>query len=215
VRGREFREGSRRREWPRVRAGHKVDTTTQIAEGIAGNDIVVGHGGGIYVTTPCGNGNAVWYVSPKGEKKIVDKGLKFPTRVALSPDQSLLHVAGYASHWVYGYQVQPDGSLTNRQKYYHPHAPDTAAGAGADGIRVDRDGRLRVATRLGLQVCDQAGRVNCVIPTPNGRVANLTFGGADFDTLYATCGDRVYKRKVKVKGANAFGEPIKPKPPRL
>jgi sugar lactone lactonase YvrE/enterochelin esterase-like enzyme len=188
---------------------------TVIADGFAGNDIVVRHDGGVYATNPGGNGNAVWYVSPRGEKKIVDKGLKFPNGVTLSPDQSLLYVADYGSHWVYSYQVQPDGSLTNKQKYYHLHAPDTADDAGADGIRVDRDGRLWVATRLGLQVCDQAGRVNCIIPTPNGKIANLTFGGADFDTLYVTCGDRVYKRKVKVKGANAFEAPIKPKAPQL
>ena len=80
---------------------------------------------------------------------------------------------------------------------------------------VDRDGRLYVATRMGLQVCDQAGRVNCIIPTPNGRISNLCFGGENFDTLIATCGDRVYKRKVKVRGANAYEPPIKPPPPRL
>jgi sugar lactone lactonase YvrE/enterochelin esterase-like enzyme len=191
--------------------------TTVIAEGIAGNDIVVGHGGGVWVTHPGGgrDPSLVWYVSPKGEKKVVDKGLKFANGITLSPDQSLLYVADYASHWVYSYQVQPDGSLTNKQKYFHLHAPDTADDAGADGIRVDRDGRLWVTTRLGLQVCDQAGRVNCIIPTPNGRIANLSFGGENFDTLFATCGDRVYKRKVKVKGANAFQEPIKPRPPQL
>ena len=94
--------------------------------------------------------------------------------------------------------------------FYHLHAPDTADSAGADGIRVDRDGRLYVTTLMGIQVCDQAGRVNCIIPTPNGKVANLCFGGADFQTLFATCGERVYKRKVKVKGANAYDPPIKP-----
>ena len=88
-------------------------------------------------------------------------------------------------------------------------------GRGADGIRVDRDGRLYVTTRMGIQVCDQAGRVNCIIPTPNGKVANLCFGGADFQTLFATCSDRVYKRKLKVKGANAYESPIEPKAPRL
>ena len=41
------------------------------------------------------------------------------------------------------------------------------------------------------------------------------FGGEQFDTLYATCGPRVYARKVKVHGANAFQAPVKPKPPRL
>jgi sugar lactone lactonase YvrE len=141
--------------------------------------------------------------------------LKYSNGVVLSPDQSLLYVADYASHWVYSYQVEPDGSLTHKQKYYHLHVPDTADDSGADGMRVDRDGRLYVATRMGIQVCDQAGRVNCIIPTPNGRIANLCFGGENFDTIFATCGDRVFMRKVKVKGANAFQAPIKPPAPRL
>jgi sugar lactone lactonase YvrE/enterochelin esterase-like enzyme len=180
---------------------------TVIAEGFRGNDLVVGHNGGIYVTNPSSNPNEpskVWFINSSGEKREVDTGLRFANGVTLSPDQSLLYVAESRSHWVYSYQVQPDGSLKFKQRYYHLHVPDTADDGGADGLRVDRDGRLYVATRLGIQVCDQAGRVNCIIPTPNGRVANLCFGGENFDTLFATCGDRVYKRKVKVQGANAF-----------
>jgi len=190
---------------------------TAIAEGIRGNDLVVRHDGGIYVTHPGGNGSPsmIWYISPQGDKRVVDNGLKFANGIALSPDQTLLYVADFASHWVYSFQVQPDGSLAYKQKYYHLHVPDTADDGGADGMRVDRDGRLYVATRMGIQVCDQAGRVNCIIPTPNGRVANLCFGGAEFQTLFATCGDRVYKRKVKVKGANASEAPTKPTAPRL
>ena len=189
-----------------------------IADGIAGNDIVVRHDGGVYVTHPGGGRepSLVWYISPKGEKKVVDKGgVKFTNGVTLSPDQTLLYVADYASHWVYSYQIQPDGSLAYKQRYYHLHAPDTADDSGADGIRVDRNGRLYVATRMGIQVCDQPVRVNSIIPTPNGRVANLCFGGEKFDTLFATCGDRVYKRKVKVQGAQAFQEPNKPARPQL
>ncbi len=111
--------------------------------------------------------------------------------------------------------MQPDGSLKDKQKFYHLHVPDTADDSGADGLRVDRDGRLFVASRMGIQVCDQAGRVNCIIPTPNGRIANLCFGGPESDTLYAACGDKVYKRKLKCRGANAFQPPHKPAPPRL
>ena len=188
-----------------------------IADGIRGNDLVVGHKGDIYVTHP-GAGrepSLIWHISPKGEKKIVDRGLRFSNGITLSPDQSLLYVADYASHWVYSYQVQPDGSLAHKQRYYHLHVPDSADDSGADGIRVGRNGRLYVATRLGIQVCDQAGRVNCIIPTPNGKVSNVCFGGADFDTLFATCGDCVYKRKLKVRGSQAFQAPHKPAPPRL
>ena len=68
---------------------------------------------------------------------------------------------------------------------------------------------------MGIQVCDQPGRVNCIIPTPNGRVANLCFGGEGMDTIFATCGDKVFKRKLKIQGASAWGEPNKPAPPKL
>jgi gluconolactonase len=191
---------------------------TVIADGFRGNDLVVRHDGTIYATNPSQNPaepSKVWSISPKGEKRVVDTGLKFSNGVTLSPDQSLLYVADSRSHWVYSYQVQPDGSLAYKQRYDHLHLPDAADDSGADGMRVDRDGRLYVATRLGIQVCDQAGRVNVIIPTPNGKVSNLCFGGEDFRTIYATCGDRVYKRKVKVQGAQAYDAPFKPASPRL
>ncbi len=187
--------------------------TKTIADGFVGNDIVVRHDGSIYVTSPGGEvlySSSVWYISPKGEKKIVDTGMRFFKGVTVSPDQAFLYVADFLTHWIYSYQIQPDGSLAHKQKYYHLHVPDTADDSAADGIRADRDGRLYAATRMGIQVCDQAGRVNCIIPTPNGKISNLCFGGKDFDTLFATCGDKVFKRKMKIKGVNAYQEPIKP-----
>jgi sugar lactone lactonase YvrE/enterochelin esterase-like enzyme len=191
-----------------------------VAEGLRGNDLVVRHDGSLYVTEPPADPrnpmpSKIWYISPQGEKRVVDTGLRFANGVTLSPDQSLLYVADSRTHWVYSYQVQSDGSLAYKQRYFHLHVPDTADDSGADGMRVDRDGRLYVATRMGIQVCDPAGRVNCILPTPNGRIANLCFGGAGFDTLFATCGDRVFKRKLKVQGANAFQAPLKPAAPRL
>jgi sugar lactone lactonase YvrE/enterochelin esterase-like enzyme len=191
---------------------------TVIAEGFKGNDLVVLHNGGLYVTNPGWNGtdpSKIWYISPAGEKKVVDTGLRFSNGITVSPDQTLLYVDDSRTHWVFSYQIQPDGSLAYKQKYYHLHMPDTADDSGADGMRTDKDGRLYVATRMGIQICDQAGRVNCIVPTPNGKVANLTFGGENFDTIYAACGDKIYSRKVKVKGSNAYQAPTKPKPPNL
>ena len=202
---------------PKILAYDTDGKMSVVAEGIVGNDIIVAHNGNLYVTHPGGGNNPslVWLIKPDGAKKVVDTGLKFSNGITLSPDQTLLYVDDSRSHWVYSYQIQADGSLQHKQRYYHLHVPDTADDSGADGMRVDRDGRLYVATRLGLQVCDQAGRVNCIIPTPNGKLANLTFGGANFDTIYAACGDKVYKRKLKVKGAQAWDAPNKPGNPRL
>ena len=82
-------------------------------------------------------------------------------------------------------------------------------------MTVDSAGRLYVATTMGIQICDQAGRVNCIIPTPNGKVSSLAFGGSDFSTLFATCGDKVFKRKLKTRGAPSFLPPVKPAAPKL
>jgi sugar lactone lactonase YvrE len=192
--------------------------STVIAEGIAGNDIVVAHNGNIYATHPGANNRTpskVWLIRPGGEKVEVDSGLRYANGVMLSPDQTLLYVADYWSHWVYSYKIQPDGTLASKQRYYWLHCPDNADDSSADGMKVDRNGRLYVATSLGIQVCDQAGRVNCIIPTPNKRITNLCFGGEKFDTLYATCVDKVYKRKVKTVGVHAWAAPVKPGAPRL
>ena len=189
-----------------------------IAEGFRGNDLVVRQDGLIYVTEPGWDGTSpskVWLIRPNGEKQVADTGLIFANGITLSPDQSLLYVDDTRSHWVYSYQIQPDGSLRSKQRYFHLHEPDWSDDSGADGMRCDRDGRVYVATRMGIQVCDQAGRVECIIPTPNGKIANLTFGGPRFDTIFAACADKIYKRKVQVQGALPFQAPIKPNAPRL
>ena len=49
----------------------------------------------------------------------------------------------------------------------------------------------------------------------NQGTSNISFGGENFNTLFATCGDKVYKRRLKVKGANAWDMPNKPAQPRL
>lgn len=200
-----------------IRATDPAGKAAVFADGFRGNDLVVRHDGGMYVTNPGSGGepSRIWFISAKGEKKIVDTGLKYANGVTLSPDQSLLYVADMRTRWVYSYQVQPDGSLAFKQKFYYLHVPASADDSGADGLRTDRAGRLYAATRMGIQVADQAGRVNGILPTPNGKVSNLTFGGPAFDTLFATCGDKVFRRKLKVQGALAFQPPVTPKPPRM
>ena len=189
-----------------------------IASDISGNDLVIAHNGNIYVTQPRAenpNSSRVTMVRPDGSQQVVDTGIRLANGVTLSPDQTLLYVADTRSHWVYSYQIQADGTLQYKQRYFWLHVPDDAEDSGADGMRVDRDGRLYVATRMGIQICDQPGRVNAILPLPNGRCSNLCFGGENFDTLFVTAGDKVFKRKLKTRGANSWEAPNKPATPRL
>jgi gluconolactonase len=143
--------------------------------------------------------------------------LKFANGVSLSPDQTQLYVTESASHWVWVYQVQSDGTLTYKQRYGWLHVPDNEENAWSDGLRCDTAGRVYVASRLGIQVLDQMGRVNAIIPIPAtaGQASNLCFGGKNFDTIYVTAVDKVYRRKLKVRGANTFEKPYKPVAPKL
>jgi sugar lactone lactonase YvrE/enterochelin esterase-like enzyme len=187
---------------------------TVIADDIESNDLCIGANGNLYVTDP--THKKVWLIPAGGTKRVVDEGLKFANGVRLSPDQSLLYVADTQAQFIYSYQIQPDGSLLYKQKYYYLHLVDGSTQSGADGMTLDTEGRLYVATEMGIQFCDQAGRVNGIIPKPQNRwLAHLALGGPKFDELYAFCTDKVYRRKTRVTGVNSALPPIKPPAPRL
>ncbi len=179
---------------------------TVIADSISGNDIVVANNGNIYVTSPAGvdKPSKIYLIRPGAKKEIVDEGLKFANGLVLTPDQTQLYITESASHWVWIYQVQPDGKLIYKQHYGWLHTRDEDENAWSDGIRCDTAGRVYVTSKIGIQIMDQAGRVNAIIPVPAGQPSNLCFAGPNFDILYMTAGDKVYRRKLRTKGINGF-----------
>lgn len=189
-----------------------------MADSIGGNDLVVANNGNIYVTVPNGtNPGKIYLVRPGGEKVMVDEGIKFPNGVTLSPDQTQLYVTESASHWVWIYKIKTDGTLEFKQKYGWLHVPDWEENAWSDGLKCDTAGRVYIATRLGIQILDQLGRVNAIIPIPpsSGQASNVCFGGQDFNILYVSAGDEVFRRKLNTRGANTFDKPVKPGNPRM
>ena len=190
-----------------------------MANDIAGNDLVVANNGNIYVTSPNGvapSGKLI-LIHQNGERAVVDSTLKFPNGVTLSPDQTQLYATESASHWVWIYKIKPDGGLTYKQRYGWLHVPDWEENAWSDGLKCDTAGRIYVATRIGIQILDQLGRVNAIIPAPpsNGQTSNLCFGGPGFNILYVTAGDKVFRRKLKTRGANSFERSMRPEKPRM
>jgi gluconolactonase len=207
---------------PPTKEVHRYKTPTNyevVADATPGNDITISYSGNIYVTSPDGREkpSKIYLIKPNGERNVVDEGLKFANGLCLSPDQTQLYVTESTSHWVWVYQVQPDGTLKHKQKYGWLHVRDSDDNTWSDGVKCDRDGRVYVTSLSGIQVLDQLGRVNAIIPTPKtkGQVSNLCFGGANFDIMYVSVHDKVFRRKVKVNGANNWDRPLKPAPPRL
>lgn len=197
----------------------KNEKETVVADSIGGNDLVIARNGNIYVTSPDGTTkpSKIYLIRPNGEKIVVDEGIKFANGIALSPDQTQLYITESATHWVWIYKIKPDGTLAYKQHFGWLHMADADDNAWSDGLKCDTAGRVFVATKTGLQIMDQLGRVNAILPVPpsNNQVSNLYFGGPDFNILYISAGDKIFRRKLNTRGANNFEAPFRPANPRL
>ena len=190
-------------------------TMEVVAENVLVNDLAVNARGDIYFTDS--PGKKVWLLPQGGAARVVDEGIDYPNGVLFSPDQSLLYVSDYAGQLSWAFHIAADGSLLHKQRYFYAHRPDAANRSGADGMAVDADGRVYIATSLGVQVFDQIGKCHAIIPAPQpgASLSNVEFAGAAMDEMFVTNGDKVYKRKTRVKGITSFRAPVKPAPPRL
>ena len=172
---------------------------TVVMEGILGHSILARPDGSLYVTTNGDQPNSpgtVWLIKD-GKKIQVDGGIKFATGMAYRPDQWLLSVAEGHSKWVYSYQINEDGTLTNKERFFHLHVADWDDDAGAESVCYSIEGRQFVATRSGVQITADDGPTQVILPVPDGaRVIGVALGGKDKDTLYAFCGNKVWMRKV-------------------
>ncbi len=182
-------------------------------EGIKANDLVVLADGSGYCTEPVTKN--VWHFSATGEKSKVDSGIEFPNGVITSPDQTLLNVSDTRGRFVYSFHIEPDGKLSSKQKYGWLHVTDDLQ-SGADGMAVDTAGRIYVTTAMGVQVLDQLGRVNFIFGKPKAAWhSNVVFAGVDRDILVLTCGDSVYRRKIRATGVDPWKSPVAPPKPGL
>jgi sugar lactone lactonase YvrE len=94
--------------------------------------------------------------------------------------------------------IQPDGSLRDKQPYFWLHMTDIPNDSGAEDLAVDAHGNLYVATRMGVQVCDQNGRVRAILPlpTPCGAVRSVCFAAS----ILTFCGSRM---ELRFSGGNS------------
>jgi sugar lactone lactonase YvrE len=136
---------------------------------------------------------------------MVDSGFKSATGLTYRPDQWLLTVADGDSKWGYSYQVNPDGSLTNKERFFDWYVADWDDDSGTLGLCYAQEGQMFAATRSGVQISADDGPTQVILPVPdNARVTAVCFGGKDLDTLYAFAGDKIWKRKVKTHAVGAW-----------
>ncbi len=186
---------------------------TTISSGTASNDLVITKTGHIYYTDP--QAGKVWHLAPETrERAEADPRFKGPNGIALSADHSLLFVADFSGRFIYSYQIQEDGKLKYKQPYFYAQVPVNGT-CQLDGMTSLATGELLCATEAGIQIFDQPGRVQIVLPRPkisDKRTNYVAFGGKDRSTLYVATAGTIYKRLTKMKGANPQNPNKPPKP---
>jgi gluconolactonase len=174
-----------------------------IAEDVQSNDIVIARDGSIYFTDP--PGKQVWYIATGGKPRVVDTGLGYANGLILSPDQKTLVVADMKGTNLWAFRIGPNGNLSDKQALYTLRIPEKKKDSGADGMTIDSQGRIYCTSHLGLQVFDPTGKLIGIIDKPQKSwLANAVFAGPNLDTLYVTCRDKVYKRKINAQGIRYF-----------
>ena len=116
-----------------------------------------------------------------------------PNGIIGTPDGKTLFVADIRAGKTYGFDVQADGTLTNKR---------VRCELGSDGMTLDTEGRLYL-TGKGVSVCDASGTIAERIDVPEPWTANVSFGGKDHTTLFITASTGLYAIRLRVRGANA------------
>ncbi|HUP81632.1 MAG TPA: SMP-30/gluconolactonase/LRE family protein [Pirellula sp.] len=186
-----------------------------VAEGTNSNDIVVRHDGTIYYTDPAAG--KIWMIDGKTRQRREVDNFRDCNGITLSADQTQLFVAHFPGRFIYAFSIANDGSLENKQPYFHMEIPPNDPSGRLDGMCVSTDGWLVSATEAGVQICDQPGRVHLIMPLPYGsnRPCYARFGGPENKTLYVANVDKIWKRKTQLTGAKPYQPPVKPPKPQL
>ena len=197
----------------RIVAYDTAGKETVVVKGVTVSGLTIGHQGEIYLTDA--KDGKIYFIGKDGRKVLADAGQPNASGLALTPDQTLLQVAS-PGKLLTCYQIQPGGTLGAKQEFFDIHIPYSMPSSGANGMTTDTLGWLYVATQSGIQMLDQAGRVNGIIANPERRAASaVVFGGANHDILTIVAEGKIFRRKTKAKGVLSSEPPIKPPGPRL
>lgn len=179
------------------------------------NDLVLARGGAIYFTDPpygLADGdasplkelafNGVYRLRPGGKVDLIDRALKRPNGIALSPKGDRLYVAcsDEAVPEIRVYDLDARGLPKDSGRRLVDFTPELGRGLPGlpDGMKVARSGHLFASGPGGIYVIAPDGRKLGLIATGKA-IANCAFG-EDRRTLFLTSSDSVARVRLKVAG---------------
>jgi gluconolactonase len=142
---------------------------------------------------------SVYRVPPGGgEPRLVIERDLFdqPNGLCFSPDERKLYVNDTTQSLIRVFDVDADGFLSNARIFASGIRSELEPGV-PDGMKCDQRGNIWVTAPGGVWVYSPNGDLLGKVRVPE-LVANLTWGGPDFRTLYLTATHSVYAIPTKV-----------------
>ena len=192
------------------------------------NDLIVARNGGVYFTDPgltaqqaeglrkryAGKPLAprlpptVYYIPPGGQAVKIEEKMIRPNGIQLSRDEKTLYISDSNGVHVIAWEIQPDGRVRNRRDFGTLEGRsnrDNGLGGVktfADGMTIDSEGRLYVATGGGVEVLSSEGAHVGTIPVrcPPADCQNLAFSGPEKRTLYVAGAGSLYRIEMVARG---------------
>jgi gluconolactonase len=192
------------------------------------NDLIVARNGGVYFTDPGLTAQqaeelrkryggkplaprlpaAVYYIPPGGKAVRIEDKMIRPNGIQLSRDEKTLFISDSNGVNVIAWEIQPDGLVRNRRTFGTLEGRsqrDNGLGGVktfADGMTIDNEGRLYVATGGGVEVLGPQGQHLGTIPVrcPPADCQNLAFGGPDKKILYVAGAGSLYRIEMVAQG---------------
>jgi gluconolactonase len=145
----------------------------------------------------------VYRVPPGGgaPQLVVDRHLfDQPNGLCFSPDERRLYVNDTVQALIRVFDVVADGTLSNGRVFASGIRSELEPGL-PDGMKCDQFGNIWVTAPGGIWVYAKSGDLLGKVRVPE-LVANLSWGGADFRTLFMTATHSVYTVTTKVGPRN-------------
>ena len=181
------------------------------------NDIVVKSDGSVYWTDSAGglvipgmvaqdvqrylDFQGVFRLSPDG--KIVSLAIEdctYPNGLAFSPDEKLLYVNDTKLAQIRSFEARDDGSMGPGKVFYQLSGDEDGV---ADGMKVDSKGNVYCTGPGGIHVISPAGKLLGKLKI-HGHCTNMAWGDSDWQSLYVTTFNNVYRTRLKVAGIETW-----------
>lgn len=154
--------------------------------------------------------NSLVKLDSKGVVTVVNDGLQCGASLAIYPNHRLLICNEPNTRWLLSYVLDEQGQPMAGQRFYWLHNTTGDDSQQVGQMTFDENGNLYVATTMGVQICDQNGRVRAILPLPDSApIHSLAFVGTK---LYVV-NDRgeIYVRELKVAGVQPWQAATSPK----